>query len=172
MADYYCQAVICLGETTEEEHAWVEAVLAYNDWIFEQNFPATKESEEKKVLPEGGVEFIDASDTSPCLNPSRWDDQTFLDHEEYASVDHAMELMQAFLKKFRPPGTALSFEWANTCSKMRADGFGGGACVVTADDMEFVNTGSWIAETTKRLTAEKENADGPRADWPGEKDDA
>lgn len=37
-------------------------------------------------------------------------------------------------------------EYAHTCSKMRPDGFAGGAWFITRDGMSVLNTGTWIEE--------------------------
>jgi hypothetical protein len=51
--------------------------------------------------------------------------------------------------------SALDFvevEAAWTCSKMRPDGFGGAATLITADDIESVSTAGWLEEAIARLS--------------------
>lgn len=38
------------------------------------------------------------------------------------------------------------FTWADTCSKPLPNEFGGGACVVTVDDINVMSTGLWLRE--------------------------
>jgi hypothetical protein len=44
----------------------------------------------------------------------------------------------------------ISIEESLTCTRMRADGFGGGATLITPDTLEWINTRQWLDE---RLTA-------------------
>jgi hypothetical protein len=50
--------------------------------------------------------------------------------------------------------SALDFievETAWTCTKMRPDGFGGAATLITADAIEGMSTSSWLDEAIARL---------------------
>ena len=44
-------------------------------------------------------------------------------------------------------------EYANTCSKMRVGEFGGGCVVVTADEVEWIDSGRWGEQTAARLAS-------------------
>jgi hypothetical protein len=44
----------------------------------------------------------------------------------------------------------ISIEESLTCSRMRPEGFGGSATLITPDTVEWINTGQWLDE---RLTA-------------------
>jgi hypothetical protein len=46
----------------------------------------------------------------------------------------------------------VEVEAAWTCSKMRPDGFGGAATLITADDIQSVSTTGWLEETIARLS--------------------
>jgi hypothetical protein len=50
----------------------------------------------------------------------------------------------------------VEVEAAWTCSKMRPDGFGGAATLITADDIEAVSTAGWLEQAIARLSG-----DGP-----------
>ena len=54
-------------------------------------------------------------------------------------------LLQATLREFDVEGP-LSLQWSNDCSKARPDAYGGGAVVLTQDDMNTIYTGEWITE--------------------------
>ena len=41
----------------------------------------------------------------------------------------------------------VTLESAHTCSKMRSDGFGGSAEIITAQDYHYVNTSEWLTNT-------------------------
>jgi hypothetical protein len=48
----------------------------------------------------------------------------------------------------------VEVEAAWTCSKMRSDGFGGAATLITADDIETVSTAGWLEEAIARLSGD------------------
>lgn len=50
---------------------------------------------------------------------------------------------------------SVGFEWGYTCSKLRTDGFGGGAVFITKDSQDWLSTQGWLA--SKRDTFKKEN---------------
>ena len=70
--------------------------------------------------------------------------------DEAASVDLVAELMQQFLRRFRP-NDYLAFSWANTCSTSRPDAFGGGAAFITAAEVKYLNTHHWLALQKERF---------------------
>ena len=63
--------------------------------------------------------------------------------EESGNLENAALFIQQFLRKFRPDGY-VSLTWAATCSKMRAGEFGGGAAFITAENIEFMDSYSWV----------------------------
>lgn len=58
--------------------------------------------------------------------------------DEFGDVEYAAQLTQVLIKKFdlNPVG----FQWAETCSKPQVDSFGGGACVVSKDEIAIKTT--------------------------------
>jgi hypothetical protein len=76
--------------------------------------------------------------------------------EEYANIDQVVDVVQEFLRKFRPDA-CFRLEYADTCSKPRVGEFGGGAVLVTAVGADWMNTGDWLSrqleafETHKKL---------------------
>lgn len=54
----------------------------------------------------------------------------------------------------RSPLDYVEVEAAWTCSKMRPDGFGGAATLITADDIETVSTAGWLEEAIERLSGD------------------
>lgn len=51
----------------------------------------------------------------------------------------------------RSPLDYVEVETAWTCTKMRPDGFGGAACLITVDDIKSMSTGEWLAESIQAL---------------------
>lgn len=68
-----------------------------------------------------------------------------LDRVSYATV------FQAIVARHPDQVPFVTVEMAFTCSKMRPDGFGGGAELITADDVRWINTSRWLAERIEAL---------------------
>jgi hypothetical protein len=56
----------------------------------------------------------------------------WLYEEESCNLESPVELIHQFFKRWRPT-EYLVLSWAETCSKMRVDEFGGGECLITGD---------------------------------------
>jgi hypothetical protein len=65
--------------------------------------------------------------------------------EDHGNVENVAKFMQQFIQMFRP-NESFTMEFAFTCSKNRSGEFGGGCVFVTADKIEWLNTGEWMAE--------------------------
>jgi hypothetical protein len=63
--------------------------------------------------------------------------------EEYGDLGVLAHLVQKFLRRFRP-SECWSLAYASTCSKLRLDGFGGGAVFVTTDEIKFDSAWDFI----------------------------
>lgn len=72
-------------------------------------------------------------------------DLWFRSEDGHANIDQIAKFVQAFLKKFHPDKWWY-LEWSNWCSRMRLDGFGGGAILVTAQKIEGLNSYDWVME--------------------------
>ena len=71
--------------------------------------------------------------------------------DEGGSPEVAALIAQAYLRRFRPD-ERLGFEWAFTCSKLRPDGIGGGAALITAEKVTYLNTEYWLDEQKEEWT--------------------
>lgn len=72
---------------------------------------------------------------------------------------HWMKIMQGIIKRHEKELPYVTAESSFTCSKMRPDGFGGMAYVITATDGDMIATGDWIHEQlAKRGLVEPEPA--------------
>lgn len=78
--------------------------------------------------------------------------------DDHGDVDRLAHLVQKFLKTFRPD-QCWSLSYANTCSKPRPDGFGGGALFVTADEIRSYSSGEFIYQ--QRQVFEAADQAGP-----------
>lgn len=125
MADYNTQFVVSVDNVSATGKAWAE-----------QAYPALRFTPEKE-----------ANDP-----PQTWTMQTNSDLS--LDLDEVIDFAQTYLHECDPAGV-VTIEWANTCNKMRPDGFGGGAAVVTATRVEYITTHEWIAQRLADLS-EKE----------------
>ena len=62
--------------------------------------------------------------------------------DEFGSPDAAAGFTQEFLSAFRP-AEGIIFEWAHTATKMRPGEFGGGAAVITAAEIRWLDVNGW-----------------------------
>lgn len=61
--------------------------------------------------------------------------------EESGDPSMMAHFLQYVLQKFHLE-KMIMFEWSETCSKMRVGEFGGGSCLITQDDIFYMNTSS------------------------------
>ena len=158
MANNYQQFSVSINDLTTEEHAWLDKLLQAMADAPEILLDPTGESDEelvakwdKFVEQVGGnfselvtaIAYDDSGDkgywgqvvlsearnstTGDHLNHYLW-----LYEEEGCNLESPVELIHQFFKKFRPTDY-LILSWAETCSKMRVDEFGGGEVLITGD---------------------------------------
>lgn len=60
--------------------------------------------------------------------------------------EYVANLAHLFLKKFEKNKEYISFQGADTCSKLHSDGFGGYCFFATAEGVEMMATGIWADE--------------------------
>jgi hypothetical protein len=66
-------------------------------------------------------------------------------HSINGGIDAVCAFIQHLLQKYDPEGS-VTFEWSNDCSKPRVDAYGGGAAIITADEIKTMNTGQWLQQ--------------------------
>ena len=66
-------------------------------------------------------------------------------HSMYGGVDAVCVFIQHLLRKFDQKGY-VTFEWSHDCSKPRVDAYGGGAAVITAQEIKSMSTAAWLNE--------------------------
>ena len=89
-----------------------------------------------------------------------WAEHLWLHAEEYGEVDRVADLVQKFLKQFRPQ-ECWSLGYAVSCSKPRVGEFGGGAVFVTARGVSWDSTDCFLEK--KRAAFEKRMKPGRKA---------
>jgi hypothetical protein len=167
MADYFTTMSAMLYVKDGEQRKWLEKylpLLDHNEDIgqaaHEKNVileALKREAEELDCYSSWGIiaEAIDQEITGPewTIDP---DAMHVWFRTETESLEAMADLVRIFLCKFDEK--PWSFEWANTCSKLRTDGFGGGAGFVTKDKVEFFTTNHWIEDKIEELTKELKDA--------------
>ncbi len=68
-------------------------------------------------------------------------------HSSSGGIDAACAFVQHLLQKF-DTAPFVTFEWSHDCTRPHADAFGGGAAVITKDEIETMNTSDWIRSKT------------------------
>lgn len=134
MAENYLHYSVALDGLTADEKQWIKNL---------------------KAAPSGqGLDqFVD--NEFPYPDTVLVDNDTLYLHDNgYGDVEAAINLIQAFLTKFRP-NQAVGVTYAVTCSKPRPDEFHGGAVFITATNVDWMSAGSWLADRIRQhgLTA-------------------
>jgi len=146
MADYYSQAIF---QPSIPKH-----LLTDEDRRFIEAFSITLE-------PDSEDKFY--------LYADEWCCNGYLDSQEpdgeeiELTEDDLLNLFQEIIRRSNGELPWISKESAYTCSKMRPDGFGGGAIFITADDIQYSFTGQWLEE---RISETETGNIGPGTDDP------
>lgn len=122
MANNYCQFSVQLNLKTTKEQEWWTNVLSVNE-------DSDPESNEAKLFMK-----VSSDPVSETYNfDSEVQDKTvWLYGEESGDPYEVAHLVHHFFKELRPKGKDLFvITWADTCSKMRLNEFGGGTIVAT-----------------------------------------
>jgi len=118
MANNYLEFCEVIEDITEEEAEWIE-----------------KELGTKKAKDDYLNDFIGIDETGVGLRFS-------CTGTDYGEPVDCLNFAQKFLKKFRPED-GFYLCWAYTCSKPWRGEFGGGAAVVTAKSMRWMDSHDW-----------------------------
>lgn len=144
MADHYTQFSFTFDINNADEKKFLQSVLDVAS-----NY---EEGGEKSELLYEAFPNWEASECVGflCDLPDAGGQVWIRDDGGSGDVENVAAFLGAYLRKFDHKHT-LSFEFAFTCSKQRADEFGGGAVVVLADDELWMNTSKWIEETLHQI---------------------
>jgi len=83
--------------------------------------------------------------------------------ERELSEDDLYECLKGIIRRSNGELPWISRETAYTCSKNRGDGFGGSAIFITADDVQWFGTSSWLEQ---RITEAETGDTGPHSEEP------
>ena len=140
MADYYTQFSAIFVLETDEQRAWVMEYLPLAAHYYEEvgieelleklgeELPGEHWQRFKAMLLGEEPTPIDGELTKGHLTSGN----LWIYSEENGSVELAAAFIQLLMERF-DMDTEFIFSWAETCSRMRADGFCGGTALVTKD---------------------------------------
>jgi len=142
MANNYTQFSLSF-QVTPEACEWIKTILTK---AVEASGDDTDDKELLTVFP--NWEFFQCIGFDWSINANgRGNESSHMlwirDNGESGDVNSVADFIQSYLKKFDNKGK-VGFQWAATCSKQRVGEFGGGACLVTAKKLKWMNTAKWI----------------------------
>lgn len=82
------------------------------------------------------------------------DEYLWIYSEEYPNIDSLVSIIYSVMKYYNS-NKYVSFEYANTCNKLRLDGFGGGAIFIARSGIKYYSTYGWIQEQIKQFESQK-----------------
>ena len=153
MSNSYLQFSECLTLKGAKERKWFERYMTASDmsnpdhWD-DESLPLT---EEAKFW---GPVLSESEDDSPRFEWKIVEKplHIWFHVDDQGNVDHIAKLVQHFFKEMRPEGRdGFTISWAETCSKMEAGQFGGGACLITKDEIHWLNTWQWLTDLCEHL---------------------
>ena len=65
-------------------------------------------------------------------------------------IDAVCAFIQYLLERFNPDGP-VCVEWSNDCSKPRTDAYGGGAALITSEEIRIITTREWLDQQIASL---------------------
>jgi len=152
MADYYTNMSSIIDGLTRVEAKWlVDTAEAMEKAAWEEEPEPEIPEEIVAAATEYGI--AKGSWHVPTITLVEDDDKAvWIRSDENFLPDALAVLIMGFLRKFRPDDHFWTFEYSFNCSKLRTDGFGGGACYVEAKEMSFMSTGHWMDDQAKEAT--------------------
>lgn len=140
MADNYQQWSTEITDLTEEEMTWFNECFAWE--------PSDEEGADGPAWYDWDAEGVGFG-----YELDRKEGSLHVYAEEFGNLDTLEALMREFIEKFRP-NYVFTVQWADSCSKMRVDEFGGGAMVVSRLRTEYIGTYRWSQDLVKKMEEE------------------
>lgn len=141
-----------------------------NQSVFQPSIPKHLiNDEDRRIIEAFSITIESDGEDKFYLYADEWCCNGYLDSEEpdgeeiELSEDDLFSRFQEIIRRSNGELLWISKESAYTCSRLRPDGFGGGAVFITADDIQYCFTGQWLEERI----SEMETGDiGPRTEDP------
>lgn len=116
-----------------------------------------EERQDADILFDDRVSFVWEKDcVTRVINGEPYEMVYLFAEDGFMDVD--MYFLQWALQNMPAEVEWISVEIANTCDKMRPDGFGGAAWFITRDDIQIMSTSEWIGTQISTYNKYKEGA--------------
>jgi hypothetical protein len=142
----------------------------YSQAVFQPSIPKHLiGDEDRRIIEAFSITFETDGEDKFYLYADDWSCSGYLDSEDpegeeiELTEDDLFARFQEIIRRSNGELPWISKESAHTCSKMRPDGFGGGAVFITADDIQYSFTGQWLEE---RINEAESGDIGPGTDDP------
>jgi hypothetical protein len=115
------------------------------------NVPLTEEQQDWAMneldrTNETDEDTDDDEDPYPYVLCVKRDEHLWIRHDDQGvDLDPLCHRLQNIMKHFDIPGT-WGFTWSQDCTAPRINAFGGGACIVSQDEITHMDTGTWLIE--------------------------
>ena len=131
---------------------FAEAMAGRMDEIFQEN-PVPEDELTALICKK----FSDAGDMDinmlgAVLNRINKKRLVIYDDAGEGSVNTVCEFIKTVLEEFDLKDV-IGMSWASTCDKPDPDGIGGGAAVITRNEIAWINTGVWLSEKMRKMGA-------------------
>lgn len=141
-----------------------------NQSVFQPSIPKHLiTDEDRRFIEAFSITFETDGEDKFYLYADEWCCNGYLDPEEPGgeeielTEDDLLNRFQEIIRRSNGELPWISKESAYTCSRMRPDGFGGGAVFITADDIQYCFTGQWLEQ---RISEAETGNIGPGTDDP------
>lgn len=155
MANDYLQFAGILTKLTDDEEKWLRHALRFaeDELYIDDDY---EEALVQKLCQAEPWRDPDSFECAPDMDFAFGEDAEDgkylrLFAEENGNPWAVGELVQAFIKQFRP-GTFWAMTWSTTCDKMRTGHFSGGGVVVTEAEIRLCDATDWIRRAQKTFT--------------------
>ncbi len=158
MTDYYTKFCICIPLRTEAEKAWwTDAELIYVPALWGSSLDDVEQKKSDTFFEKYPYIWNNHEGSTLC-EISLEKDSRFPFGAVYVSddggsgdIDGVGSMIQAFLKDC-DISKPVAFQWGEDCSRHCPDGFGGGVCFVTRENVELHSTYGLIEDWVTKLT--------------------
>ena len=147
MANYYTQTALSLVGTTEELE-WLQTLLNVLNSESNESGDIANIADAVRPLGDGGFVGV-SSDFYPVGDKGK--PMLHLYAEESFNPDLLAGALQAWLCHIGST-KCIGFSWSMTSTRTEAGAFGGGACVVCRDGVDWMSTGQWLLDTVNKHT--------------------
>lgn len=149
MANNYCSFSAMLPLKTKKEREWVNKAFEEIQDALDEELTGETDPATKKWARDWTKNYESLGFDTELQDEGLW-----IYTEESGNVDAVADFVRMFLREFHPD-KFWKMTWACTCSRPKIDEFDGGALMVTADTISFMNATKWFRQMKKRTKKEE-----------------